>query len=172
MAVHGTEGGIEPGVHGIGSLIQHATAMVGDGLELELEAVGGAEVKGLGGAEPEDEGLLMLVTTEDEALPVDPGVQPGALSLVADLQAHLGVSGEVELRIVERLDEAVLRSALQVSQEDSPACCWLYRGLKVGEEAQSCIAVTIAPPVGEVLIGQGGRVARGAPVVEVVDTEA
>ena len=51
--------------------------MVGDGLELELEAVGGAEVKGLGGAEPEDEGLLMLVAPEDEALPVDPGVQSG-----------------------------------------------------------------------------------------------
>ena len=50
MAVHGTEGGIEPGVHGVGSLIQHAATMVGDGLELELEAVGGAEVKGLGGA--------------------------------------------------------------------------------------------------------------------------
>ena len=32
MAVHGTEGGIEPGVHGVGSLIQHATTMVGDGL--------------------------------------------------------------------------------------------------------------------------------------------
>ena len=42
MAVHGTEGGIEPGVHGVGSLIQHAATMVGDGLELELEAVGGA----------------------------------------------------------------------------------------------------------------------------------
>ena len=85
MAVHGTEGGIEPGVHGVGSLIQHATTMVGDGLELELEAVSGAEVKGLGGAEPEDEGLLMLVASEDEALPVDPGVQSGTLSFVADL---------------------------------------------------------------------------------------
>ena len=103
MAVHGTEGGIEPGVHGVGSLIQHATTMVGDGLELELEAVGGAEVKGLGGAEPEDEGLLMLVAPEDEALPVDPGVESGTLSFVANLQAHLGVCGEVELRIVERL---------------------------------------------------------------------
>ena len=49
MAVHYAEGGIEPGVHGVGSLIQHAATMVGDGLELELEAVGGAEVKGLGG---------------------------------------------------------------------------------------------------------------------------
>ena len=171
MAVHGTEGGIEPGVHGVGSLIQHATTMVGDGLELELEAVSWADVKGLGGAEPEDEGLLMLVASEDEALPVDPGVQSGTLSFVANLQAHLGVCGEVELRIVERLDESVLRSALQMPQEDSPACCWLYRRLEVGEEAQACIAVTIAPPVGEVLIGQGGRVACGSPVVEVVDTK-
>ena len=56
----------------------------------------------------------MLVTTEDEALPVDPGVESGALSLVADLQPDLGVGGEVELGIVERLDESVLRSALQV----------------------------------------------------------
>ena len=85
MAVHGAEGGIEPGVHGVGSLIQHATTMVGDGLELELEAVGGADVKGLGGAEPEDEGLLMLVASEDEALPVNPDVQSGTLSFVADL---------------------------------------------------------------------------------------
>ena len=85
MAVHGTEGCIEPGVHGVGSLIQHATTMVGDSLELELEAVGGADVKGLGGAEPEDEGLLMLVASEDEALSVDPGVQSGTLSFVADL---------------------------------------------------------------------------------------
>ena len=57
-------------------------------------------------------------------------------------------------------------------QEDSPACCWLYRGLEVGEEAQAGIAVAIASPVGEILIGQGGGVACGAPVVEVVDTEA
>ena len=171
MTVHGPEGGVEPGVHGIGSLIQHAATMVGDGLELELEAVSGAEVKGLGGTEPEDEGLLMLVATEDEALPVDPSVESGALSLVADLQAHLGVGGEVELGIVERLDESVLRSALQMPQEDSPASYWLYRGLKVGEEAQAGIAVTITPPVGEVLIGQGSGVACGAPVVEVVDTE-
>ena len=85
MAVHRAEGGIEPGVHGVGSLIQHATTMVGDGLELELEAVGGADVKGLGGAEPEDEGLLMLVASEDEALPVNPDVQSGTLSFVADL---------------------------------------------------------------------------------------
>ena len=85
MAVHCAEGSIEPGVHGIGSLIQHATTMVGDGLELDLEAVGGAEVKGLGGAEPKDEGLLMLVASEDEALPVDPGVQSGTLSFVANL---------------------------------------------------------------------------------------
>ena len=59
--------------------------MVGDGLELELEAVSRAEVKGLGGAEPEDEGLLMLVAPEDEALPVDPGVESGTLSFVANL---------------------------------------------------------------------------------------
>ena len=85
MAVHGTEGCIEPGVHGVGSLIQHAATVVGDGLELELEAVSRAEVKGLGGAEPEDEGLLMLVTSENEALPVYPGVQSGTLSFVADL---------------------------------------------------------------------------------------
>ena len=32
MAVHRTEGGIELGVHGVGSLIQHAATMVGDGL--------------------------------------------------------------------------------------------------------------------------------------------
>lgn len=171
MAVHCTEGGIEPGVHGVGSLIQHAATMVGDGLELELEAVSWADVKGLGGAEPEDEGFLMLVASEDEALPVDPGVQSGTLSFVANLQAHLGVCGEVELRIVEWLDESVLRSALQIPQEDSPACSWLYRRLEVGEEAQAGIAVTIAPPVGEVLIGQCGRVACGTPVVEVVDTK-
>ena len=85
MAVHGTEGGIEPGMHGVSPLIQHATTMVGDGLELELESVSWADVKGLGGAEPEDEGLLMLVATEDEALPGDPGVQSGTLSFVADL---------------------------------------------------------------------------------------
>ena len=65
----------------------------------------------------------------------------------------------------------MLRSALQMPQEDSPACCWLYRGLEVGEETQACIAVAIASPVGKVLIGQGGGVARGPPVVEVVDTE-
>ena len=77
----------------------------------------------------------MLVASEDEALPVDPSVESGALSLVANLQAHLGVCGEVELGIVERLDESVLRSALQVPPEDSPASYWLYRGLEVGEEA-------------------------------------
>ena len=113
----------------------------------------------------------MLVASEDEALPVDPGIQSGTLSFVANLQTHLGVCGEVELGIVERLDESVLRSALQMPQEDSPACCWLYRGLEVGEETQTCIAVAIAPPVGEILIGQGGGVACCTPVVEVVDTE-
>ena len=75
----------------------------------------------------------MLIAPEDEALPVDPGVQSGTLSFVANLQAHLGVCGEVELRIVERLDESVLRSALQMPQEDSPAFRWLYRRLEVGE---------------------------------------
>ena len=95
VVVDSTEGGIEPGVYGVGSLIEYAPTVVCCRLRHDLKALRGTEGEGVGGAQPKDEGFGVLCSPEDEALPVDPRVQSALLPLVAYLQTDLGVSGEL-----------------------------------------------------------------------------
>ena len=103
----------------------------------------------------------MGVKFVDEALPVEPRVEAYAARVVEELQAGFGVGREVEFRVVERLDEAVVGAAVEVAEDEVDLGREGDAGAEVGQQ-MDVVARGFAAPNGDVVIGKGG-VTVGAP---------
>ena len=98
------------------------------------------------------EGLLMGISTEDETLPIDPGIEVVAGTVDEDLEAHLRILREIHLGIHQRLNDAVIGTTVDIAKNESDA-------------AQLCLCpqewqnmntalILVAFPLGDVVIGE------------------
>lgn len=98
------------------------------------------------------ESLLMGISPEDEALPVDPGIEVVAGTVDEDLEAHLRILREIHLGIHQRLNDAVIGTTVDIAKNESDA-------------AQLCLCpqewqnmntalILVAFPLGDVVIGE------------------
>ena len=61
----------------------------------------------------------MRLFAEDEALPVDPGIEVIARAVDEELEAHLRVLREVDFGVHQRLYEAVVGAAIDIAEHES-----------------------------------------------------
>ena len=67
------------------------------------------------------ESLLMGISTEDKALPVDPGIEVVAGTVDEDLEAHLRVLRKIDLSVHQRLNNAVIGTTVDIAKNESDA---------------------------------------------------
>ncbi len=97
----------------------------------------------------------MLVVFVDEALPVDPHIGIEPFVGVYQLCAGLWVGGEIELARIQRLQQTVVVSAVEIAEHDTESA------LGVGhpeewQRVQPLGFLLVAAPVGDITVGKVG----------------
>lgn len=147
------EGGIVERLHARIGRINLSPTMLEEDVDGDIESKGPLwSIEGDVLRKTYGESLLMGISPEDEALPVDPGIEVVAGTVDEDLEAHLRILREIHLGIHQRLNDAVIGTTVDIAKNESDA-------------AQLCLCpqewqnmntalILVAFPLGDVVIGE------------------
>ena len=116
------EGGIVERLHTSIGRVDLSPTMLEENVDGDIESKGrlrSIESDTLG--DSYGESLLMGIGTEDETLPVDPGVETVAGTIDEDLEARLWVLCEVDLGVHQGFNDAVIGTSVDIAQDESDA---------------------------------------------------
>ena len=94
----------------------------------------------------------MGIGPEDEALPVDPGIEVVARTVDENLEAHLWVLREVDLSIHQRLNDAVIGTTVDIAKNESDAAQLCLCSQEWQHMGTTLILITFPP--GDVVISE------------------
>jgi hypothetical protein len=154
------EGGIVERLHARIGGINLSPTMLEENVDGDIESEGLLRsIEGDALGDTYGEGLLMGISTEDETLPIDPGIEVIAGTVDEDLEAHLRVLRKIDLCVHQRLNNAVIGTTVDIAKDE-------------GDAAQLCLCpqewqnmrttlILVALPSSNVVIGKA-RVFVGA----------
>ena len=149
------EGGIVERLHTRIGGINLSPAMLEEDVDGDIESKGLLRsIEGDALGDTYGEGLLMSIGSEDEALPVDPGIEVVAGTVDEDLEAHLRVLREVDLSIHQRLNDTVIGTTIDVAKNESDAA-QLCLSPQEWQNMRTTL-ILVALPSGDVVIGETG----------------
>ena len=147
------EGGIVERLHTSIGRVDLSPTMLEENVDGDIESKGrlrSIESDALG--ESYGESLLMGIGTEDETLPVDPGVETVAGTIDEDLETHLWVLREIHLGIHQRLNDAVIGTTVDIAKNESDAA-QLCLSPQEWKNMRTAL-ILVALPSGDVVIGE------------------
>ena len=93
----------------------------------------------------------MHILPENKALPVHPHIQVESLRVIQQLQARLGIAGQIQLRIIKRLYQIMVGSAVNISQHDVHMIRESHLRPEIGQHMYPFL-VLVSLPISDILI--------------------
>ena len=148
-----TDRAIHQGLHRIvEDRVDLASPMLHQSLHRRIEMETGSRVVVLyPRRDPDGKRLLMHILPENKALPVHPHIQVESLRVIQQLQARLGIAGQIQLRIIKRLYQIMVGSAVNISQHDVHMIREGHLRPEIGQHMYPFL-VLVSLPISDILI--------------------
>ena len=147
------EGGIVERLHARIGRVYLSPTMLEEDVDGDIESKGPLRsIEGDALGDTYGEGLLMGIASEDETLPIDPGIEAVAGTVDENLETHLRVLREIHLGIHQRLNDAVIGTTVDIAKNESDAaqlclCTQEWQNMRTA-------LILVAFPLGDVVIGE------------------